>query len=576
MSYAAAGADGRVAAGDVVQVGAGRYRAVDGWVITAGGIPGQPVVFRAQSNKVVLDGAIPMFIDAPGAAWDPVDGERSLFRSTVALNKRRLPYGGFVALDGERFSLAAHKDVSFLSSDVHDWKSDTPRYLGPGLAIDEAAGTLYVRLANSTAEAQCGRSFARVREPDPRRQPLWIGQSNTFGIEVRASNVVVEGFEHIDCFFGCLLIGGDNVTIRRSGGEPLYFGVRATTAKNLTIDGSTFDGHLWSERWWVSWIDVKGGEKPADHMRKCGLLLGESSNVRVTNTTLRQFFDGILAAPECHDVEVDHCTFDNIWDDAWQMYGRIYNVNFHHNLCLGAGPSRDGAGARTPSPQPGTVWIHHNVIDTTKHKVFWYRNGRPDGFGDRESIPFSTHGPPSPPDQWPSPWKLYANTVVTSTSSANGNLGIAFFGGDLPNQYPARHEVFNNIFVVHGGGIPLGRDFYSASGREVYDGNVYSGWDGKTAMWRFITTSAGVVGVAKGAAGLTSIAKLQATPARSDSQVYYPPGWEANGLEIDPRLDERYRPQSDEVRRGAVDLTEAGWPGASGGSTWRGAVDPNG
>ena len=43
------------------------------------------------------------------------------------------------------------------------------------------------------------------------------------------------------------------------------------------------------------------------------------------------------AAP--HDVEIHHTTFNHIWDDAWQMNGNLYHINFHHNVCYGAGPS---------------------------------------------------------------------------------------------------------------------------------------------------------------------------------------------------------------------------------------------
>src|SRR5436190_1732969 len=73
------------------------------------------------------------------------------------------------------------------------------------------------------------------------------------------------------------------------------------------------------------------------------------------------------------------------------MYGNLYHINFHRNFCYGAGPSLDHTFTAQANSDPGTVYIHHNVIDTTTRLVFWGRYGRDDA-GVRESIALSAHG----------------------------------------------------------------------------------------------------------------------------------------------------------------------------------------
>jgi hypothetical protein len=127
--------------------------------------------------------------------------------------------------------------------------------------------------------------------------------------------------------------------------------------------------------WWLAWLDFKGGRTVADEVRKAGCNIeGWSSDIEIVDCTFTGLFDGILAAVgPTHDVEVHGCTFST-WDDAWQMYSDLYNINFHDNTCLGAGPSHDAAGD-TDNVAPGTVYIHHNIIDATALSILWGRSG---------------------------------------------------------------------------------------------------------------------------------------------------------------------------------------------------------
>ena len=222
------------------------------------------------------------------------------------------------------------------------------------------------------------------------------------------------------------------------------------------------------------------------------------------------------------------------------------------------------------NPDPGTVYIHHNVIDTTTRLVFWGRYGRDDA-GVRESIPLSTHGSPT---EYTWPRKFYYNTIVTGqTVGAAVYVGWGLFGLTATNSQ-ATHEVYNNIFHVMDGRAG-GRDFDATSGREIYDGNVY--WHYQVGSpsnyrspWRLLHMSTGI-----NEGTFTTVRQLRESQAFLDSQAYYAPGWERFGLSVDPQLDRTYTPHAASCRRGAVDLTTRGWPGTARYEAWRGAIDPS-
>lgn len=415
----------------------------------------------------------------------------------------------------------------------------------------------------------------QISDPDPRNHEIYVASSLHFGLTITGSHLVIEGFAQINHFAGCFVMGPagqTDVTIRNCGGRPLFFGMRCAAIAGLTLDSCKFRAHMPSHKWWVALADIKSpvGESPAGHVRKLGLDLGVATQVEVSHCLFDEFFDGILATAP-HDVEIHNTTFNHIWDDAWQMFGNLYHINFHHNFCFGAGPSVDHTHTGEANPEPGTVYIHHNVIDTTTRLVFAGRLGSP-GVGERESIALSSHGAPKA-FTWPR--KLYYNTIVTGRITGGPDVGWALFGAtaqpNLISQAP--HEVYNNIFVVLDG-RPGGRDFDATSGREIYDGNIYWYYFSLPALvrspWRLLHMSNGTNHL-----GIITVSQLRTSQAFIDSQAYYAPGWENSGLSLDPQLDHTYKPQATSCQTGAVDLTTTGWPGTATYEAWRGAINPS-
>lgn len=587
FAYAASGAGGRIRPGDTVSLRAGSYRSEPGITISISGAAGRPVTWSAAPG-VELDGAIPEFVDTPGTAWEPVEVStgHNLYRST-SVYPTYFMYGGFIEIDCQWLPLATHDHkhgCDWIGSDHHTWRFPEPFYMGPGICHvpddnNPAQGRLYIRLDNSTPEAQCHRNVAQIADADPRHHALRISRGDHFGLTVKGSHHVFEDFTDIHNYYGGFWLGTavSHLTFRRVGGRVTYFGARLGSVSDLLIEDPSFDGCMDPERWWVSFVDVKGGDVPADHVRKCGLDYGTAHDVEVSGGYFHDFFDSALSEG-AHDVEVHGVEFRS-WDDAWQMYGSLHHIDLHHNTYLGAGPSRDKTGTGAANPAPGTLWIHDNIIDSTRYRIFYYRFGRPEdptGIGWREPIPFSGHGAPATGNRT-IPWKLYHNTIVTGI---NGLPTLSYVGlgqfGTRTALVEAPHEVYNNIILVRNG-RPLGRDTWVDTGAEIYDGNVYWGWSsyrspsGYRSIWRYLHLSAGDVnGETSSIADVDTLRDL----ARQDSRVYYPPGWESAGLSVDPKLSAYYKPFNPIIASGAVDLTESGWPGTSVYKAWRGAVQP--
>ncbi|MGH4010069.1 MAG: hypothetical protein ACRDTH_18265, partial [Pseudonocardiaceae bacterium] len=590
FAYAASGADGRIRPGHTVWLRAGIYRSELGVTISFSGAADRPVTWMvAPDERFELDGAIPEFVDTPGIAWEPVevrDGH-NLYRST-SVYPSSFMYGGFIEIDGQWLPLATHDHKNgrdWIGSDHHNWRHSEPYYLGPGIChvpddTNPARGRLYVRLDSSTPEAQCHRSVAQIVDPDPRHHALRISRGDRFGLTVQGSHHIFEGFTDINNYYGGLRLPStvSHLTFRRVGGRVTYFGARLGRASDLLIEDPSFDGCMDPETWWISWIDVMGAGLPADHVRKCGLDYGLAHHVEVAGGYFHDFFDSALSEG-AHDITVHNVEF-RTWGDAWQMYGSLYHIDLHHNTYLGAGPSRDGTGTGLANPAPGTLWIHDNIIDSSRYRIFYYRFGHPKdptGIGWREPIPFSEHRVPTT-DRRTIPWKLYQNTIVTGI---NGIPHVSYVGlGQFGNStaiVEAPHEVYNNIILVRDG-PPLGRDAWADTAAEIYDGNVYWGWSNPslssyTSIWRFLHRSAGLVDGENPKGSIGDVNKLRGL-ALQDSRMYYPPGWESAGLSADPKLDADYKPLNPDIATGAINLTATRWPGTSVYKPWRGAVQP--
>lgn len=636
LAHASTCAGGQIQPGDRVVVAAGTYWGT--FEMRCSGTATQPITYVAATpQSAVIESAIREFTTPTASAWEPylVDASRTIFRSTSTYTSANNHFVGFIMLPTGPLALivhgqytgTGHTGLANLTSIEHDWKPEpTPRYVGPGIAYG-MDGRIYIRLNPSRPSAQRNRPVIFPSDPDPRRYQIYLAPIDSVGVAVKASHVVFDGFTIATAGNAITSdTGVDDIVFRNMKVRPGWFGVRLGGATNVRILDSTFDADMQSSTFSASEMDMKGGAAvPAENTRKVAIDLGSASNVTISGCQFNDFHDGILSNANdptknitaAHHISLTHNTFRGTWDDGWQLFYGVHNVEIAYNKFLGAGISRDTTGSLTAIPPQyrGTVWIHHNVFDPNQHQIWWYRGGsdvnmppniEADGMVD--GIPLSSHGQISD-TRFGFPYKLYYNTFIVrepkdfsvslgtigeyaslAPSSTNPNVLVPTLYSGTP------HEVYNNIFVDKSGFTP-GPTYWITGqlingvieGRERYDGNVYSGWSDTSSrpIYRYARTASGTLFASPDGQGFRTPEQLRAEPAiLNETKLYSIPsfstlrrGWEKNGFS---RLslvafDSCYRPTNcPECQSGAVSLVGSGWPGTATEQSARGAVQPTG
>ena len=590
LGHALKGARGGIHAGDTVLLRGGTYASSVGYTVqNVSAEAGAPVTFQAYPGEVpLIDGAIAAFQTPGNDAWVPdpeAPSGQNVWHSKELFASNRAPYLGMIELQGELITLATHIDRARLTSSEDRWTDNLTHYVGPGIAFkpdpsDATMGRIYIRLDNTSDEAQVGRDVVRIDDFDPRHHAIHIGAQQLLGLDIQASHLRFVGLHfrgHWGCW-GVVVAGVRGLVFEDCVGEPQRFVARLGPAEDVRILGGSYTAHMPSSKWWASVVDLHTGSPAPAAPAKMAFDLGRSSQVEIgpsrrtgQRMLLRQFFDGMIASGPVRDVEVHGVWFDEIWDDTFTMTRDLRNVDYHDNLHYGAGPSRTDENEGTPD---GSIHIHDNVIDTTIRPIFRHRGGHPGTPAVREAIAFSSHWPA---DSRALPWRLYHNTVVTGDQpGSDDQIGVGQFGLNRDPAQP-RHEVYNNIYVVPSG-QPVATRVSSIStvpgrGVEIYDGNCFfsnGAWTPAKPPYHPVHTSTSKP--EKPDPGTWPLGAFRESQAVRDSQTYYRRcGWESSAIEANPLLDDAYLPVAPEAQVGSVDLSLTGWPGTEPYRAQRGA-----
>jgi hypothetical protein len=564
--------------GDTLYLRGGRYNEPS-ITLAVSGTAENPITIRNYpAEKPVIDGSYPEFRTPGNDEWVLVDAGRHIYRS-----KKTYPGAGTVRgkfrYNGERYSLIPHQGgrlgangLAYLSSDNHNY-DDGPRYMGPGVHRSSEAGDyIYIRLVPPTPESQYGIDYNIPNNPDPRRYAIFLAPDHAWGIRPRfdTEHVIIDG---VDIAHTRYSMRGSmrNYIIRNLTVTPAGSGFHLENSQSVLIDNVVIDFRMPP---WLGWTDVKGLEEPALRIRAAGIGGGSGwGDVTVRNTLFNSMFDGILATERQHNLTFVNNDFIDIWDDALQLGSGTSHVEFAYNYVGGAGPGHHGSGS---ADEPGTKYVHHNIIDNTK-PILWtrydpkeLRYSSDDGY--RNPIVLTSHAGSGFGDG--DPWKLYNNTIVMAGRMVRVlNQGLA-----KPNDTGVPHESLNNIFmqrnipaVPHPD--PFRYDMYFSrwmrihNGSEIFDGNAYYKVPENTySLFVQMEDGTGV------STNYNSLGAFRGSPHFTMSQAYYPPGWESSGLEgVDPELNARYVPQNGAMQTG-VDISGRGLPGVDG--AYRGAVKP--
>ena len=548
-------------AGDTLVLRGGRYRERN-LQMRASGTPDAPITIRAYPGERP---SIESHLDL--GAWELVDDSIDLYR-TVQNDLGSDVGAGKFRFGSEYYTLAAYSNAGSgrvngmddLRSTEHRVSSG-PRYVGPGFMFD--GGHVYVRLTPSPAASLHGRNFGFPTNPDPAANELYITDDSSV-LTIRGNHIVVSGLELSFGRHGIYLTSeAHHVRIEHcTVNVPaiaiyIYDGCHDIEVDQISVLGSFAP--------WIAWSDMKGSDgqsQPASHwnQRTSGVNGSNINNIEIANSCFDRVFDGHVMTAIEH-LNIHHNTYV-VLDDMVQLGTDASFVEIHHNRTLGPGPSHYGQGNPTA---PGTKYVHHNILDT-RIDMLW---GRADPLGLLRFNYSGWHGNIALPTHTSSaigdgdPWKIYHNTVVQNGRDMRGGMGFEMW--TTTNSTGVPHEVYNNIFVETEGGV-LVQDFSTQGGPQIYDGNLYFQMrTTSTDMFDDIEDSSGTHGYA-------SLAELRASPAVAESMVFFIGGWEANGVEGDPQLDEDFRPSASGPASADAIALPSGLPG--GGEVYRGALPP--
>ena len=541
----------------------GRYPA-DSLEIDTAGETGRPMRIQGYPGETaVIETNHQEFLAPDNGQWDLVDDAINLYRSRRSFPIHRLA----ITLEeaGDFLRLNPYERLDDLTSTSQSWSDSAPIYVGPG-AHHAEDGHLYIRLER-VDPAAVGRAFDSPTSTDPNQSKLHISTAQSaflIGANARhleIDNLSIEGYRHCLRIDDAAFLKLSNLTMRCGTIAVVMFGTHHVQIRNVTFHHDLPD--------WISWTDIKSGRRPARLLKAAAIALGEGvHHLDVSGSRFFGVFDGIEAISEgLHHVRVDHNLF-HVRDDALQLASTAYQIEFDNNLVFGPGPSHDGSG---DTPEPGTKYIHHNIIDT-RAALFWGRVD-PDeqlkpymrGWGPHR--PLSSHND----DGFLDPWKIYQNTFVLGDGLGIGGVGLGLWGRPSPD---VPHEVYNNIIQQRADAWLIAR-LDVAAGGQILDGNLYHRTVAGAKAPFFKDMAMG-----DEFRHFSSLAAFRESAFSSSTQAFYGLGWEQGGIEADPGLGAidqgDYRPMIDGAASapGIVDLQPTGWPGTSA-QPFRGAVDPH-
>jgi len=553
--------------GDTLFIREGHYDE-GGLDVRQSGSAASPTTIRNYPNEaVIVDGSLSEFRNFKVDAWEQVDASIGLWRTIGDGYGRDVVVGKVLAADGKRYALVPYWKEPGRAYGMADLVSTVytvtrgPRYVGPGLFND--GGRLYIRLQHVPVSALHGRDVRVGLPSNPNDARLTLTQRSAV-IKVSGSHVRIAGLELRGARRGIEIEGrASHVEVRDMafdvpGGAVLM----RNRASNVVFEDSYIHGGFPP---WVAWSDMKGSDGQSRPASYSSFKISGGGGDFVSDVTFRNIhydnvFDGMTLQGRNVKIIGNRGTFI---DDMVQLGSNSAQIEISDNRIRGAGPGHNGKG---DSRDPGSVYVHHNVIDSTREALWGKRDPDRilrDGYsGWRGHRPFPAHS--SSELGKGNPWKIYSNTLIFNGQTANSGVGIQLW--DERNATGVAHEVYNNILIETGGGKFV-RGVNVGAGPQVFDGNVYWRRGGATSS-PFFDDFRG----RSGERDFDSLEAFRQSSQFAESMRWYLPGWEASGIQADPGLDAGYRPRANgPAGFGAVMLPKS-FPGPRHG--WRGALAP--
>ncbi len=567
-------------AGDTLVIREGVYRESD-ILIGVSGTKDKPIVIKAYPGEIpIIDGGFSEFRKVDNADWEVVDAKKNIYRSVKTYPKNINYVHAYLGEDNGGYHIVAYEDYVPFSSNNEDYLGTKDYYIGPGVYFNKDDQKIYVRLQHSKYQGKDEMNLSYPTNVDPRKTKLYVFPENEI-IRISSDSSYIK-LESINFSYGGTALrflpgGANNIIVKNSSIKAGRYFIRVQEhSHNILFDNIIIDDKVPQ---WIAWSDVKrpSSGRPGHRYQGAGITI-DGHNVEIKNSTFRDTFDAINFTNKAHDIHIHHNEFYNIRDDVTQMGSAGYNYNIHHNKLIGvhAGFSWHGSGDQEPG-YTGTKYIHHNIIDASQytfkgrsdpHNLLSGHMKGADGTGYAAGSGFGSHSMSG--ITTPDPWKIYHNTVISGKKySSNNGMGNCYhysnFGPEqLNSNFP--HEMYNNIFVELEEQHILGK-CQIKGGSHILDGNLYHRTDLSAPVFKELYYGDQKI-------SFSSLSDFKKSSYFVKTKSYYNPGWEASGIEADPKLNSEYIPDKyGPAAKGALDLSNKKWPGLKG-ETFRGALQP--
>jgi hypothetical protein len=589
--------------GDVLCVNGGVYYETN-IDIDIAGTPSFPITIQATTpgHHPLFDGSIPEFSVSPNTAWELIDNQQQIYRSTTTYSGFGLLHGYFGSDNGDWRLVPYERDGPFdATTEAYNQAGDF--YVGPGLRLKDD-DHIYYRSQQSLFQTNglLGQTYNVPVTSDPGLTPLYIfdDSDSILYFDPTAAHLVFDG---IDLFYA-----GKPIHIADGGVHHLTFrdvevrGGRYTIRVGDDSHDILFDGLIGSYNMppWVSRSDVKRPsgcvliqgnciQKRPAHLFQGNVINidGEADAIEVTDSVFSYSFDGIGAQDGIiTNLHIHDSLFDGVADDTVTFGTVSSHIEFNNNHIINAfsGPSREGDGS---NPQPGNTFIHHNIIDTSAFRLIGrcvtvgngceilvagskWAGPQKDGLGSGRTI--NSHTTSGIIDD---PWKIYHNTILVTWDMDYEGTGVCYKENYVFTPGVTPQEVYNNIIVQTYTDRPLSRRCVVDDGSQILDGNLYFRED------TLSSTDPLFMQVYDGGSE-TDFESLDGpqqpqfigSSHHTATKMYYSPGWDTTSFEGDPELNSNYEPPVGGLTDGnALDITSKNWPGLVG-ETFIGALSP--
>jgi hypothetical protein len=534
---------------------------------------GAPIVISAaEGHRATIDAARRDFVEHPAQAWEPVPPvgpvvagalpgpettpmqvveyksceplpqgmDRGAFTTTRPSYTRLITYGMVRDLQAEnqRFGKLPPEAADPPGPMVlgADENSPFPRrpwvYMGPGLWQDKQR-YLHVRLSHTTLGVPGGDDYEG--EPDPRKVPLAIWGGDDFGQalairqchNLRVRNITVRhGAPHTVLVANSSDVSLDHLTVNAGN-----YGIRiGEGCENVRITNTVVDGGL------PPWFFRSD--------RKDDYNLANGSHNYLGKWTLNQL---IASHTTARGTWIEHCEFVNGHDLQLNGTDVTFTKNWVRNLNDdGIFIGKVATNLRilcnvmeqclmainiTTNSSVGQIYVHRNLIDLRIPTLGRRPHPHPELMPDQSELEPLRYGNLLKDGKADPELNLSHNTVLVVDQEIGSSYNVfRSYGGS------SWRRAYNNIFLAinrtsAAGHLPIAF-LPKPEDQSETNGNCY---------YRIGHHSAPMFAVRKLKPRFADLADLYDSDYFGQSVIHHPPGFEADGIDLDPRL-RRYWP----------------------------------